>query len=370
MKITLTLTLILTLIFLPSVLASCINSADDYAVEVVLNKPGIEYDLKALNNAQNIFINNGRYILKSDYSSSLAAILEEQTGLTTLQSSGLSVRLQIPVKAKSTIVPNLKFVSTGLKGMLNVSEEPYNGWKISCVDGNPIPQCEFKKGLTTISAGLVGQTKYEATIETNENLKECSSSCDGRCIGSINMKCIDKQLKDDIESMMKHSGLAKSFDEIASSYRIISSGNIQTTDIAPETSTEIDWETALSQQLRFLRLNKIIAITDLEIEQISSLAQAGAAGINSRIIYGEDPHGNETWLYYDKTTFPALTTLKNCKEFPLSSIPAGTLAFNTNISIPTYYLVPIIISISLITLFIFLLAVARLVNKNQKAQDN
>jgi len=360
------LAILAILLTFPSVLASCINSADDYAVEVVLNKPGIEYDLSKLNNAQNIIIDNGRYILKSDYSSSIATILEPQSSLTTGQVSGLSVRLQIPLKAKDKTVSNLKFISTNLRGKLNISEDNYNGWRISCVSGNPIPQCEFKKGLTVISAGLVSQNKYEATIETNENLKECASLCDGRCISSL---CIDKQLKTDIESIMKYSGLASSFDEVASSYRLISSGNIQTIDLVPETSEEIDWKSALSQELKSLRTSKIILITDTEISEISLLAEEGASGINSRIIYGEDSQGKEGWYYYDKTKFPTLTTLRNCKEFPVSMIPAGELSFNSNIIVPTYYLVPIIIALSLILLFTFLLIIARLVEKNQRKHN-
>ena len=355
------LTIILTL--LPLVMASCINSADDYAVEVVLNKPGIEYDISKLNNAQNIIIDNGKYILKSDYSSSLATILEEQSSLTTGSSSGLSVRLQIPLKAKDKTVPSLKFLSTSLKGRLNISEDNYNGWHISCVSGNPTPQCEFKKGLTLISAGLVSQNKYEATIETNENLIKCTSACDGRCISSL---CIDKQLKTDIESIIKYSGLAISFNEIALSYRLISSGNIQTIDLVPETSEEIDWKSAVSQELTFLRTSKIILITDSEISEISLLAEKGAAGINSRIIYGEDTQGSEGWFYYDETKFPTLTTLRNCKEFPVSMIPAGDLSFNSNIIVPTYYLVPAIIAASLFLLFIFMIVIARLVEKNQR----
>jgi len=351
------------LTLLPSVLASCINSADDYAVEVALNKPGIEYDLSKLNNAQNVIIDNGKYVLKSDYSSSIATILEEQSSLTTGSSSGLSVRLQIPLKAKDKTVPSLKFLSTSLKGKLNISEDNYNGWRISCVSGNPIPQCEFKKGLTVISAGLVSHNKYEATIETNEDLKQCASSCDGRCISSV---CIDKQLKTDIESIMKYSGLASNFDEATSSYRLISSGNIQTIDLVPETSEETDWKSALSQELKSLRTSKIILITESEISEISLLAEQGAAGINSRIVYGEDSQGKEGWFYYDKTKFPTLTTLRNCKEFPVSMIPAGELSFNTNIIVPTYYLVPIIIALSLILLFTFLLIIARLVEKNQR----
>lgn len=362
MKITFTLALILTFSSLPLISATCINSADDYAVEVVLNKPGITYDLNKLNNAENVALNNNLCILKSEYSSSIATILETKSDLTCGLVTGLSVRLQMPVKSETKTMPYLKFVSSA-KGMLNISEESYNGWEISCIQGDPIPQCEFRKSKTIITASLTGK-KYELTIETNENLKSCSP-CDGRCITNEN-KCINKDLRTDIEDILTHSQLIKNFEDIMISYRIAGTGNAVITDLSSESVQEIDWKQALRQELTTLRSNNIISITNSDIDEISELAKQGSAGINSRIIFGEDTTGNEKWLYYKETKFPTLTKLQNCKEFPISLIPAGDLAFSNQTKISSYYLIPMIMAAALAVLFIFLTVIARIIETSKR----
>lgn len=364
MKQLLSLILIITLLSLPLISAQCINSADDYAVEVVLNKPGIGYDLAKLDNAKNVLISNNQYILKSDYSSSLAAILEKSSDLQCNSIPGLSVRLQIPIKSEDKTLPYLRFTSSA-KGKLNISEDVYNGWKISCVQGNPIPQCEFKKEKTTISANLVG-SKYDLTLETNENLKSCSS-CDGICIGSSDRKCINKQLMADMEDMLKHSGLiTSSLVELTASYRMFTTGNAIITDLSTEANQDINWGQALNKELLFLKSNNILFITNQDIEEISNLAKQGTSGTNSRIVYGEDKNNNQKWMYYSQTKFPALTKLQNCREFQLSSIPSGSLSFSRNLTISSYYLVPIILTVSLLVLFLILIVSARIIDFRKK----
>lgn len=364
MKTLLSLAIILTLLSLPVISAECINSADDYAVEVVLNKPGIGYDLTKLDNAKNILISNNQYILRSDYSSSLATILEKSSDLQCNSLPGLSVRLQIPLKAEEKSFPYLRFTSPPITGSLNISEDIYNDWKVSCVLGNPTPQCEFKKDKTTISANLAGG-KYEITLETKENLKSCAL-CDGICIGSSEKKCIGKLLMADVEDILKHSGLIDSFEQLVTSYKRFTTGNAIITDLSSETTNEVDWSKAISQELNFLKINNILFITGQDIDQISELAKQGAAGTNSRIVFGEDKDGNEKWMYYSQTKFPSLTKLQNCKELSISQIPAGSLSFSGSSNLSSYYAIPIAITSSLLILFFILIVSARLIDSRRK----
>lgn len=354
-------------IFISNASAACIKTADNYAAEVVLNKPGIDSSLSKLDSAKNVIISNNQYILKSACSPSLAAILENVNDLTSGNSSGLSVRLQIPVKAEGKTYPYLEFVSTGISGTLNVTEDSYNGWKISCAEGSLSLQCEFDKGDTSILVNLVSLDKYELTIETREDLKACGT-CDGRCVvGSGESRCINKQLMSDMEDMLKHAGLVNSFDEVLVSYRLISAASITVTDLVPETSETVDWNSAMSKELAFLRSEGIISITDSDISAISKLASEGAAGQNSRIVYGEDNSGNAGWLYYSQTKFPVTTQLTNCREYPLSEIPAGDVYFPSPSPISNvYYLVPLVIAGSLLLLFVILAIIARAVERKKK----
>ncbi len=345
--------------------ALCTKSTDDYGVEVVLNKPEIDYNLNLLNTAENVNINNREYILKSTYSPSLALILRQESDLTCGESSGLSVRLQIPVKAEEKILPYYSFILTSIKGKLNISDGTYNGWRMSCIQGNPMPQCEFRKGETKLVASSVSAGKYDISIETYENLKPCAL-CDGKCIDIGGLRCIDKNFKQDLTDIIKHSGLANSFDEASTSIRTLSAGKSAIIDLTPETSEIIEWGIAVKRELEMLRLNNILLITNQDIDEISILAEQGAAGENSRIIYCADKSNNEKWIYANQAKFPALTSLRNCREFPLSVIPAGSLSFSSSIPIPAYYLVPMIIAAFLLILFLFLAAVARSIDKRSR----
>lgn len=347
--------LVFSLIFMFSVYAACINTADNYATEVLLNKKDTSYNIKLLDKADNLIIKDNKYVLQSVYNSNLALILEEQ--LSPL--SGLSVRLQIPVKSEEKNLPYFKFSLISSKENLSISnEEIYNGWEISCSKGNPPTQCEFNKEKTSILASLISK-KYEIVIETREELKDCLG-CDGKCIISSQPKCIDKKLKKDIEDILEHSGLISLTGDIFSSYKIISIGNAIVTDLTPSATTEIDWGGAMKQELERLRKESMLSIANSDIEDISKIAKQGKSGQNSRIVYGEDTEGEEKWLYYYETKFPFLTKLENCQEFSPSLVPTGMLIFSES-EISAYYLVPIILTLSLIALLVILIIVARII---------
>lgn len=336
----------------------CVNNADNYASEVLLNSPEVSYNLKIFNSARNILIQGNQYILASQYSPNLALILEEQSSPL----SGLSVRLQIPVKSEEPTLPFVKFVATSSR-TLNFSEGNYNNWRISCTQDNPVSQCEFIKDGNTILASLVSG-RYDLTFELRGNFTDCGS-CDGRCIVS-GKTCISKSLKNDLEGLLKHFNLISySIEEVLSSYRVISSGKSQITDLIPESSQDIDWQEAMKQELKRLKTNGIVLITDSDIEKISELSIEGKAGQNSRIVYGENIYSEKKWLYYYETKFPTLTNLNNCAELPKSLVPTGMVVF-TSQQISTYYLIPLVTTIFLIVLVIVLILTARLIDINKR----
>lgn len=342
--------------------AACVNSADDYAVEVVLNKPGVESNLNLLNSAKNVLIEENKYILQSEYNPNIAVILENQHGVV----SGLSFRIQIPVKSEKKTLPLLKFSSSSARGFLNISDKVYNGWKISCVEGSPIPECEFSKENTIVSVNLVSSKKYDVVIETTEDLKVCGG-CDGACVGTIEQRCISQALKKDIEDILKHSGVARSLNELLESYRIISLGTAEKTEISPQYQQPIDWKQAVEQELFRFKQDGIILMSDSDVAEISNLAEQGKAGQNSRIVYGQDTSGRERWLYYYETKFPTLVNLISCYDFPISLVPTGAVSFSGEQPIiKTYYLVPLILTASMIFIFLVLLVVARTIDKSQK----
>lgn len=341
---------LILLLQLTLVNAECLNSADDYAVEVVLNKPDAISNLALLNSAKNVVVDNGKYILKS-INPNMGVVIESL-------GRDVSVRVQVPMKSESKSIPKLEFV-TSRKGDLNISEDFYNGWRITC--GSEV-DCEFKKGKTSILASLSG-TRYEIDIEINENLASCQG-CDGACIASVNSRCVNKQLRDDIENILKHSGLIDSFSELLVSYRVISSGEVIMNDLTPEASDNINWNDAMRNELLYLRNLNLIFISSEDIEEISKLANQGSAGQNSRIVYDSDAG---KWNYYYKTMFPSITKLVNCQELRTSTIPAEEVSFSSGGIVSGYFFVPIMITLLLFTLIGILVIIARIVEKTKKA---
>lgn len=79
---------------------SCFNPTDFFAVEVVLNKSGIDYNLDLIKSANNLVIDEGTLIYQSHFDNRVASILEQvkvEYGNGKML-KGLSVKLQIPTK--------------------------------------------------------------------------------------------------------------------------------------------------------------------------------------------------------------------------------------------------------------------------------
>jgi len=351
------------IIIVASFLASalCTNSADDYAVEVLLNKEGISYNTDLLNSAQNVVIDKNKYILQSEYNPSLALILEKpQSPL-----AGLSVRIQIPVKSDTKTVPYLKFSTTSSKSLNFTGEEVYNGWGVSCIDGNPVQQCEFVKQNLDVFADRIS-SNYEINIEVSESLQSCKS-CDGKCLSYLGKSaCFAKEQEDDIQNLLVHFGFISMSESIFTSYKISSLGNADATTISPVINDAIDWKIALKQELYRLSRDSIIIIAPSDIDSISELAAPGKAGQNSRIVYGEDENNNKKWMYYYETKFPELTRLENCNEFSVSLVPTGMVVFSGDNNLSPYYIIPIVFTVFLAIMLVVLITLARVININKR----
>lgn len=77
----------------------CFSPTDMFAAEVILNKPGISYDLERVWLASNVSFENGAFIYRSHFDKRVAAILEEVDETQTAELlHGLSVRIQIPTR--------------------------------------------------------------------------------------------------------------------------------------------------------------------------------------------------------------------------------------------------------------------------------
>ncbi len=91
----------LAALVLLQVTSACYSPADPYAVEVVLNKPGVSYDLSRLRGAAEVEYAGARaYAYRSHYDGRLVVLLSEQE---LLGGRYLSVRLQVPVREAAAV---------------------------------------------------------------------------------------------------------------------------------------------------------------------------------------------------------------------------------------------------------------------------
>ena len=95
MKKTLLFSALLILAF-TSQAFSCFSPTDLFAVEVVLNEPGADYDLTLIRSADNVSFDEGAFVYRSHFDKSVAVILREVNEVDILK--GLSVRVQIPTE--------------------------------------------------------------------------------------------------------------------------------------------------------------------------------------------------------------------------------------------------------------------------------
>lgn len=82
--------------------AACFSPADAYAIEVVLNKPSVAYDLSKLRGASEIEYSGGiAYAYRSRFDDRLVVVLSEQT--LTGEGKHLAVRVQAPLVQKTYV---------------------------------------------------------------------------------------------------------------------------------------------------------------------------------------------------------------------------------------------------------------------------
>ena len=350
MKKTSFLTLILIILLISSISVSAFSN-DDYAVEVVLNKPGVDCNFYNLDKLDNIKIENNKYIAPSQYNQELAAIFYLESGLTCGKSQGLIVRLQLPTKISETNVPYVKFISNLNKDM-NTSQENFKtGWDILCSN----QQCTLKKERTSLDINQISKSKYEVTLESSTGL--LSPSAGLKCFSKYgNILCLSSSLEKEMNDALEN--IVAPFKEFLTSYNIIIIGTKTENTIIPAISLQPDWREAMRQELVNLQRKGVAPLENKDIEEIVALTQQGKAGRNLRIVYDSDIN---SYIYYYKTSLPILSQELNSAPFVF---PITGSAVNP-VSNP-YYLVPIIITSVLFVVFFFLIVLAKLLTRERK----
>ncbi|WP_240911767.1 hypothetical protein [Thermococcus sp. M36] len=103
---------------------ACMSPADAYAVEVVLNRPGMVYrPYPAFNALHNAIVENGTFIFRSHFDRRLYVLLWNS-------SDGLHVRVQIPVEWKTVDVSIASLNFSLLFTVEAVERLKADGWEV------------------------------------------------------------------------------------------------------------------------------------------------------------------------------------------------------------------------------------------------
>ncbi len=329
--------------------AACLNSADDYAVEVLLNKPGIDVDFDAFKDAENIFQIGDSYVIKSNYGGNYGVIISKVSD--GLCEECMSVRLQIPTESEEKNVNYLIIFLNSLSGELK-NTGSYKDWITYCSSSQCVFQNENVEIVITKDSG-----KSNAVIEIVGNVFSCDACEAGTCLkGASGNFCVPETVENEIKDILEFSGLVNEDDKIFFSYQILSSGTRKVTNLVPS-GIEANWKNALREELAFLKERGISGVSSLAISKISNLAKLGKAGHDSRIVYGENLKG-DNWMYYYETKSPTILNEENCNSFSASSIPSKRVEFS-KFYFPIYYTIPLFVTSSILVILLLLIVIGR-----------
>lgn len=346
----------------------CVKSSDDYASEMVLNKPGTEYNLNYLSNAQKVILRDNRYTYESHYNKNLLVIISEVKE-DEQEAPGLSIKIQMPTIAHKENVHILDLVSKSVKGKIipeNVSSSSYKEWSVGCTNERIISECKFLREGVAVIARL-NDGSYNVELEIS-NSGACQASCSGYCVRSGGSStCITNETKTSTEDLLKHVGLIKNFNEFISAYNIVKNGETPINTIDTEMTEEVDWQRAMKEELAWLKSQDIIRILNDDIDKVSSLSRQGSSGHNNRVVYAKNRMGVPEWVYYNESVQPIINFDKECSEYVISPGITGGVTFETGNS-KNYYLIPTFAIIIILLIFALVITFTRWNHERLKNQ--
>lgn len=339
--------ILIFLLFIQNIYA-CQTTSDNNAVEVLLNKEDIKFDLSSLRSGENIIMNGNQYILQSNLDK--AALIIQKSSLCE---KCISVRIQVPVETTTEKIPYFSFTSSLLGTVFDFNKENlfYKDWNIQLGTSN----INLISDKMTINVNFVNNN-YEFVYEIYKSFSDCDI-CSGKCVKSrFGDACIDIQTTKEISDVLMHLGLINRPEQIFYSYKVIGNGEKLITDLISTVDTsDLNFNNALEADLKWLKLQKIITLSDEDIQNIKALAEKGYAGNNKLILY------DNGWKYNFQVKNVTLSNELNCKDFSRTLVPTKLPVLKRINVFSPYYMIPIITSLILLIILIILIFTARYV---------
>ena len=363
---------ILGILILSNTASACVNPTDSFATEVLLNKPGVSYNLSGMIEADNVIVKTkevpvesekvdgvptpqaimipesnstvtmeavmtekpvetrtelDRIIYRSQYNPNVAAIISEDNIPINGEWNDIkhiSIRIQVPTEDVHRSVP---YIETELTedvnaAALNIEACADLGWdsKVSgsgrwtTEDGerHTMKIYSLQKGDILIKVMPAERTSQEET-DVSVTVNNATSMSDG--------------VKDEITDVLVAIGFFESAD-IIDDTAIVS--NIREWDDLESAigiaADDFDFGAAMKTELeRLIDDGVIMGLTDEDVDEMASASVRGTAGFNSRIVYEDGG-----WIPYRETGNPVLMKLGDCGGFSITELPGGLAS-----SVPT-----------------------------------
>lgn len=375
--------LALSLIFVGAALA-CANPTDSFATEVLLNKPGISYDLSGMAQAEGVTLQMGEVlpsdteivtievpmpqeavtgqegaqpeegetqteieaiIYRSHYDPRVAVILSE-SGMGPKAREYLSVRVQIPTREvySSTALVQMRLVGEMDVATLDVEQAQALGWEVRVsgsgswtVGGGEVEkdddENEGDRERTEVSRDAYTLRKGDLQVHIMPAGRTSLTETDVE-VTVNNVVSLSDEVCSDIARVLVAIGLAADERTALENGSVESKVNewMDLTEAVDISADEFDWQEAMRAELAWLRDNGVIAgLRDAEIDEIATACERGSARHNSRIVFEAGQ-----WLPYRETSQPLLLrgelTGGGCGGFSLDALPEGGLE---DVPVPT-----------------------------------
>jgi len=359
---------ILGILILLNTASACVNPTDSFATEVLLNKPGVSYNLSGMIGSDDVIVkmkevpvksehehtgvptpqaimipeNNStaitetvspklpaetrteldRIIYRSHHNPNVAVILSEDQ--IPIKVNGewnedryLSVKIQIPTKDVHRSVPYIRIGLTEdvYTAALDIEACADLGWGAE-VSGSGSWTTEDGERRTMRSYSL---RKGDIQIEVMPAERTSQEKTDVH-VTVNNATSLSEGAKDEITDVLVAIGFFEPADIIDDT--AIVSDIREWDDLESAISVaadDFDFGAAMKTELGYLRgVGVIVGLTDGDVDEIASASVRGTAGFNSRIVYEDGG-----WIPYRETGNPILMRLGDCGGFSITELPGG-----------------------------------------------
>ncbi len=294
----------LGLLVLQGAVSCCFDPSDMASIEVVLNKPGVSYDLSPFKELSNVVVVNyswgGKaYLYRSHLSNEVVVLVSTQKLYPDSSESYLTVRVESEVtRVEESVV---RYLSSIVLGNLNVTPSLLTtaekmGWVVNA--GELSHEGPFKVTLTktdnsTRVTVMLARMEAEGNIiaeVTAEDSREIAEDEVRKLISALFGLEIDVRLEERRTSVVR---------------------------LKPKVGEE-ELKSALDYELRWLiRIGVLRGIGGDDLEKILDVARPGLAGWNSRIVYD-----GGSWKPYHEVEGAVLVKVTGCGwNYPIEEIP-------------------------------------------------